>query len=206
MISLAPVNKGNSAARQPQSHVCRVFGLGWRQPAFALRLCKPAPAAPDSFRAMPGPLARQTTTPFLPEGEVDNAGRGLGIALKPLLPLLFNAIISLFLLLPHGGNEYNQRGGDSPYELPDYGLTSERGYLCEGWLPLGQRLRCGNRHLHGPAVRHHCMRSGPMVRPLRTGQRYLHSMEGYSGDRRRDDSCLFRPACSGAAQAKKRMF
>ena len=38
---------GNSAARQPQSRVCRVLGLGWRQPAFALRPCKPAPAAPE---------------------------------------------------------------------------------------------------------------------------------------------------------------
>ena len=34
---------------------------------------------------MPGPLARQTTTPSLPEGEEDNAGRGPGIALKTVV-------------------------------------------------------------------------------------------------------------------------
>ena len=33
---------------------------------------------------MPGPLARQTT-PSLPEGEEDNAGEALGIALKTVV-------------------------------------------------------------------------------------------------------------------------
>ena len=38
-----------------------------------------------SFEAMPGPLARQTTMPSLPEGEEDNAAEVLGIALKTVV-------------------------------------------------------------------------------------------------------------------------
>jgi hypothetical protein len=34
---------------------------------------------------MPGHLARQTTTPSLPEGEEDHAGGGLGIVLKTVV-------------------------------------------------------------------------------------------------------------------------
>ena len=45
---------------------------------------------------MPGPLARQTTTPSLPEGEEDNAGRGLGIATDANQ---FDGMFCLFSLL-----------------------------------------------------------------------------------------------------------
>uniref|UniRef100_UPI003FEF3FC1 hypothetical protein n=1 Tax=Candidatus Fimivicinus sp. TaxID=3056640 RepID=UPI003FEF3FC1 len=53
------------------------------------RPCKPAPAGAGAvlwrFGAMPGHLARQTTTPSLPEGEEGHAGRGLGIVLKTVV-------------------------------------------------------------------------------------------------------------------------
>ena len=79
-LDLASVNKGKQrrpAAAKP--HLLRsrprLAAASLRPVALQTRPCG-AGAVLWSFGAMPGPLARQTTTPSLPEGEEDNAGRG----------------------------------------------------------------------------------------------------------------------------------
>ena len=77
---LASVNKRKqrrpaaAKPRLPRSRP-RLAAASLRPVALQTRPCG-AGAVLWSFGAMPGPLARQTTTPSLPEGEENNAGRG----------------------------------------------------------------------------------------------------------------------------------
>ncbi len=75
---LASVNKGKQrrpAAAKPRLPRPRLAAASLRSVALQTCPCG-AGAVLWSFGAMPGPLARQTTTPSLLEGEEDNAGRG----------------------------------------------------------------------------------------------------------------------------------
>ena len=79
-LLLASVNKGKQrrpAAAKPRLPRSRPRLAAASLRPVALQTCPcGAGAVLWSFGAMPGPLARQTTTPPLPEGEEDNAGRG----------------------------------------------------------------------------------------------------------------------------------